>query len=197
MHSCKFYSFLRDQSLEKWVKYIKISIINKRFYLLTEIFRQPAKIEKFNRLPTKIENFNRLPTKLLNFNRQPTSGSPHSDPLLMLGRYFSRRINACHWTSEMVWLMDHRKYWAIEKLAMLFSKRTPEASSTVLASTAGYYSTQIGGLALVTMTVSQEGVRASYLGEASVAQCCVQKSRTVRDSNPWYWVYHASHWSRE
>ena len=43
---------------------------------------------------------------------------------------------------------------------MLFSKRTPEASSTVLASTAGYYSTQIGGLALVTMTVSQEGVRA-------------------------------------
>ena len=60
----------------------------------------------------------------------------------------------------MVWLMDHRKYWAIEKLAMLFSKRTPEASSTVLASTAGYYSTQIGGLALVTMTVSQEGVRA-------------------------------------
>ena len=30
---------------------------------------------------------------------------------------------------------------------MLFSKRTPEASSTVLASTAGYYSTQIGGLA--------------------------------------------------
>ena len=81
MHSCKFYSFLRDQSLEKWVKYIKILIINKRFYLLTEIFRQPAKIEKFNRLPTKIENFNRLPTKLLNFNRQPTSGSPHSDPL--------------------------------------------------------------------------------------------------------------------
>ena len=51
MHSCKFYSFLRDQSLEKWVKYIKILIINKRFYLLTEIFRQPAKIEKFNRLP--------------------------------------------------------------------------------------------------------------------------------------------------
>ena len=80
MHSCKFYSFLRDQSLEKWVKYIKILIINKRFYLLTEIFRQPAKIEKFNRLPTKIENFNRLPTKLLNFNRQPTSGPPHSDP---------------------------------------------------------------------------------------------------------------------
>ena len=70
MHSCKFYSFLRDQSLEKWVKYIKILIINKRFYLLTEIFRQPAKIKKFNRLPTK----------LLNFNRQPTSGPPHSDP---------------------------------------------------------------------------------------------------------------------
>ena len=46
------------------------------------MFRQPAKIEKFNRLPTKIENFNRLPTKLLNFNRQPTSGSPHSDPLV-------------------------------------------------------------------------------------------------------------------
>ena len=69
---------------------------------------------------------------------------------------------------------------------MLFSKRTPEASSTVLASTAGYYSTHIGGLALVTMKVSQEGVRASYLGEASEAQCCVQKSRTVRDSNPWY-----------
>ena len=76
MHSCKFYSFLRDQSLEKWVKYINILIINKRFYLLTEIFRQPTKIEKFNRLPTKIENFNRLPTKLLNFNRQPTSGPP-------------------------------------------------------------------------------------------------------------------------
>ena len=56
--------------------------MNKRFYLLTEIFRQPTKIEKFNRLPTKIENFNRLPTKLLNFNRQPTSGPPHSDPLL-------------------------------------------------------------------------------------------------------------------
>ena len=81
MHSCKFYSFLRDQSLEKWVKYIKILIINKRFYLLTEIFRQPTKIEKFNRLLTKIENFNRLPTKLLNFNRQRTSGPPHSDPL--------------------------------------------------------------------------------------------------------------------
>lgn len=32
-------------------------------------------------------------------------------------------------------------------------------------------------------------VRASYLGEASVAQCCVQKSRTVRDSNPWYWSH--------
>ena len=50
--------------------------MNKRFYLLTEIFRQPTKIEKFNRLPTKIENFNRLPTKLMNFNRQPTSGPP-------------------------------------------------------------------------------------------------------------------------
>ena len=66
MYSCKFYSFLRDQSLEKWVKYIKILIINKRFYSLTEVFRQPA----------KIENFNRLLTKLLNFNRQPTSGPP-------------------------------------------------------------------------------------------------------------------------
>ena len=81
MHSCKFYSFLRDQSLETWVKYIKkMLIINKRFYLLTEIFRQPTKIEKFNRLPTNIENFNRLPTKLLNFNPQPTSGPPHLDP---------------------------------------------------------------------------------------------------------------------
>ena len=58
----------------------KILIINKRFYLLTEIFRQPTKIEKFNRLTTKIENFKRLPTKLLNFNRQPTSGRSHSDP---------------------------------------------------------------------------------------------------------------------
>ena len=45
-------------------------MINKRFYLLTEIFRQPAKIEKFNRLPTK----------LLNFNRQPTSGPPPFRP---------------------------------------------------------------------------------------------------------------------
>ena len=79
MHSWKFYSFLRDQSLEKWVKYIKILIINKRFYLLTEIFRQPAKIEKFNRLPTKIENF----------NRQPTSGPPHSDPQLSLENLIS------------------------------------------------------------------------------------------------------------
>ena len=43
---------------------------------VVEIFRQAAKIKKFNRLPTKIENFNRLPTKLLNFNRQPTSGPP-------------------------------------------------------------------------------------------------------------------------
>ena len=42
------------------------------FYILTEIYRQPS----------KIENFNRLPTKKLNFNRQPTSGSPYSDPLL-------------------------------------------------------------------------------------------------------------------
>ena len=66
------------------MKYIKTLIINKRFYLLTEIFRQPTKIEKFNRLPTNVENFNRLPTKLLNFNRQPTSGPPHSDPLLIL-----------------------------------------------------------------------------------------------------------------
>lgn len=41
---------------------------------------------------------------------------------------------------------------------MLFFKRTPEASSTVLASTAVYYSIQIGGLAVVRMTVSQEGV---------------------------------------
>ena len=41
---------------------------------------------------------------------------------------------------------------------MLFFKRTPEASTTVLASTAGYYSIQIGGLAVVRMTVSQEGV---------------------------------------
>ena len=76
MHSCKFYSFLRDQSLEKWVKYIKKINNEQAFYLLTEIFRQPAKIKKFNRLPTKIENFNRLPTKLLNLNRQPTSGPP-------------------------------------------------------------------------------------------------------------------------
>ena len=57
----------------------KILIINKRFYLFTEIFRRPTKIETFNRLPTKIENFNRLPTKLLNFNRQV--GPPHSDLL--------------------------------------------------------------------------------------------------------------------
>ena len=41
----------------------KYNNISKRFYLLTEIFRQPTKIKKFNRLPTKIENFNRLPTK--------------------------------------------------------------------------------------------------------------------------------------
>ena len=93
MHSCKFYSFLGDQSLEKWVKYIKTLIINKRFYLLTEIFRQPAKIEKFNRLPTKIENFNRLPTKLLNFNRQPTSGPPHSDPLYRQTDFTPKRVD--------------------------------------------------------------------------------------------------------
>ena len=42
------------------------------FYILTEIYRQPS----------KIENFNRLPTKKLSFNRQPTSGSPYLDPLL-------------------------------------------------------------------------------------------------------------------
>ena len=90
MHSWKFYSFLRDQNLEKWVKYIKILIIiNRRFYLLTEIFRQPTKIETFNRLPTKMENFNWLPTKLLNFNRQPTSGPPHSDPLVTV-TFFTR-----------------------------------------------------------------------------------------------------------
>lgn len=50
-------------------------------------------------------------------------------------------------------ILSHRK-----KLTMLFSKRTPDASSTVLASTAGYYSTQIGGLTVARMTVSQEGV---------------------------------------
>ena len=33
MHSCKFYSFLRDQSLEKWVKYIK-NINNQQAFLL-------------------------------------------------------------------------------------------------------------------------------------------------------------------
>ena len=59
----------------------KILIINKRFYLFTDIFRRPKKIETFNRLPTKIENFNRVPTKLLNFNRQvPPPPPPHSDP---------------------------------------------------------------------------------------------------------------------
>ena len=61
---------------------IKKLIINKRFYLFTEIFRRSTRIETFNRLPTKIENLNRLPTKLLNFNRQPASGLPHSDPLV-------------------------------------------------------------------------------------------------------------------
>ena len=66
MYSYKFYFFLRDQSLKKWVKYLKILIINKRFYLFTEIFRRSTRIETFNRLPTKIENLNRLPTKLLN-----------------------------------------------------------------------------------------------------------------------------------
>ena len=30
-----------------------IVIIYKRFFLLTEIYRQPIKIENFNRLPTK------------------------------------------------------------------------------------------------------------------------------------------------
>ena len=68
-----------------WVRYIKILIINKRFYLLTEIFRQPTKIKKFNRLPTKIENFNRLPTKYLNFNRQPPNGPPFR-PSLQVGK---------------------------------------------------------------------------------------------------------------
>ena len=38
------------------------AIINTSFYLLTEIFRQPTKMKKFNRLPTEIETFNRLPT---------------------------------------------------------------------------------------------------------------------------------------
>ena len=33
MHSYKFYFFLRDQSLEKWVKYIK-NINNQQAFLL-------------------------------------------------------------------------------------------------------------------------------------------------------------------
>ena len=81
MHSCKFYSFLGDQSLEKWVKYIKTLIINKRFYFLTAIENR------------KIENFNRLPTKLLNFNRQPTSGPPHSDPLYRQTDFTPKRVD--------------------------------------------------------------------------------------------------------
>ena len=90
MYSYKFYFFLRDQSLKKWVKYLKILITNKRFYLFTEIFRRSTRIETFNRLATKIENFHRLPTKLLNFNRQLTSGPPHSDPLTI---FFSSLIS--------------------------------------------------------------------------------------------------------
>ena len=85
MYSYKFYSFLLFPQGSKSQKMgeilIKKLIINKRFYLFTEIFRRSTRIETFNRLPTKIENFNRLPTKLLNFNRQPASGPPHSDPL--------------------------------------------------------------------------------------------------------------------
>ena len=91
MHSYKFYSFLRDQSLETGWNTWKRLIINKRFYLLTEIFQQPTKIKKFNRLPTKIENFNRPLTKELNFNRQPTSGPPHSD-FLLLSSFFWRFV---------------------------------------------------------------------------------------------------------
>ena len=85
MHSYKFYSFLRDQSLENGWNTWKRLIINKRFYLLTEIFQQPTKIKKFNWLPTKIENFNRLPTKYLNFNRQPPNGPPFR-PSLQVGK---------------------------------------------------------------------------------------------------------------
>ena len=83
MYSYKFYFSLRDQSLEKWVKYIKkILIINKRFYLFTEIFRRQ----------TKIETFNRLRTKLLNFNRQLTSGPPHSDPRYLVPLHKHKRL---------------------------------------------------------------------------------------------------------
>ena len=70
--SYKFYTFFRDHSLETEWNTQQLVIINLHFYILTEIYRQPS----------KIENFNRLPTKKLNFNWQPTSGSPYSDPLL-------------------------------------------------------------------------------------------------------------------
>ena len=53
-YACAF----SQSELGKYFEWI-IIIINKRFYSLTEIFRQPTKIEKINRLPTKLLNFNR------------------------------------------------------------------------------------------------------------------------------------------
>ena len=64
----------------------KILIINKRFYLFTDIFRRP----------TKIETFNRLPTKLLNFNRQvpppPPPPPPHSDPHYLVPLHKQKKL---------------------------------------------------------------------------------------------------------
>ena len=45
MHSYKFYTFYRDQSLETEWKYITNIIINTHYYLLTEFYRLPTKIE--------------------------------------------------------------------------------------------------------------------------------------------------------
>ena len=53
MHFYKFYMFYSDQSLETEWKAQQILIINVRFYLLTEINRQPTEIENFNQLPIK------------------------------------------------------------------------------------------------------------------------------------------------
>ena len=51
MHS---YTFYKDQILETGSGNTKqLLIINVHFYFLTDIYRQPTKIENFNRLPTK------------------------------------------------------------------------------------------------------------------------------------------------
>ena len=97
------------------MKYIANIIINKHFHLLTEIYRQPTKIENFNRQPTSGPPINSVLAQQLSGNLR----SNNSNNLKHYYYYFFHEGN----------VLNDCIFWQINKLKMKLKLKTKQKAT--------------------------------------------------------------------